>query len=482
MLVNAKTSIMLLLLMVTGLLLNTVSANDTGGHVLLLTIEEAIGPATEDYIERALNTAERENAKLVVIRMDTPGGLDTAMRGIIKSITSSPVPVVSWVAPAGSRAASAGTYILYASHISAMAPGTNLGAATPVAIGGISPTDKSKPESKPEKPDGADQGGKQGEVDDPAPAEAMDASKRKSINDAAAYIRGLAELHGRNQDWAEKAVREAASLHAGEALKLNVIDLIAADMPELLQKLNGREVSVLGNKLTLETEGLLVRELKPDWRSRLLSVITSPNIAYILMLVGIYGLILEFSNPGAVVPGTVGAIALLLALYALQLLPINYAGVALILLGIALMVGEAYQPSFGILGIGGVVAFIIGSVILIDTEVPGYGIDLSVILTFAISSVLVFVLLVGMAIKSRRRPVVSGAEQLIGANGLAMDDFDSDGMVFVHSESWEAKTNTPVEKDQQVRVTGLDGLTLSVEPVFEDKQAGKKASTTGEKS
>lgn len=482
MLVNAKTSIMLLLLMVTGLLLNTVSANDTGGHVLLLTIEEAIGPATEDYIERALNTAERENAKLVVIRMDTPGGLDTAMRGIIKSITSSPVPVVSWVAPTGSRAASAGTYILYASHISAMAPGTNLGAATPVAIGGISPTDKSKPESKPEKPDGADKGGKQGEVDDAAPAEAMDASKRKSINDAAAYIRGLAELHGRNQDWAEKAVREAASLHAGEALKLNVIDLIAADMPELLQKLNGREVSVLDNKLTLETEGLLVRELKPDWRSRLLSVITSPNIAYILMLVGIYGLILEFSNPGAVVPGTVGAIALLLALYALQLLPINYAGVALILLGIALMVGEAYQPSFGILGIGGVVAFIIGSVILMDTEVPGYGIDLSVILTFAISSVLVFVLLVGMAIKSRRRPVVSGAEQLIGANGLAMDDFDSDGMVFVHSESWEAKTNTPVQKDQQVRVTGLDGLTLSVEPVFEDKQAGNKASTTGEKS
>jgi len=491
MLVNAKTTIVLLLLMVTGLLLNTVSANDTGGHVLLLTIEEAIGPATEDYIERALNTAERENAKLVVIRMDTPGGLDTAMRGIIKSITSSPVPVVSWVAPTGSRAASAGTYILYASHIAAMAPGTNLGAATPVAIGGgFSPADKSKPlkpskENEPDKEDNQSNESKEGNEESAGesdPLENMDASKRKSINDAAAYIRGLAELHGRNQDWAEKAVRDAASLHAGEALKMNVIDLIAADMPELLQKLNGREVSVLDKKLTLETEGLLVRELKPDWRSRLLSVITSPNIAYILMLVGIYGLILEFSNPGAVVPGTVGAIALLLALYALQLLPINYAGVALILLGIALMVGEAYQPSFGILGIGGVVAFIIGSVILIDTEVPGYGIDLSVILTFAISSVLVFVLLVGMAIKSRRRPVVSGSEQLIGANGLAMDDFDSDGMVFVHSESWAAKTNAPVQRDQQVRVTGLDGLTLSVEPVFEGKQAGKKVSTTGEKS
>ena len=494
--VKAKTSIVLLLLMVTGLLLNTVSAtNDTGGHVLLLTIEEAIGPSTDDYIERALDTAARDKAKLVVIRMDTPGGLDTAMRGIIKNITSSPVPVVSWVAPTGSRAASAGTYIMYASHIAAMAPGTNLGAATPVAIGGgFSPGDKGNPlkpgkEKKSDKQDSENGDSKQADEENAGesdPLKNMDASKRKSINDAAAYIRGLAELRGRNVDWAEKAVRDASSLHAKEALEMNVIDLIAADMAELLSKINGREVSIEDKKIILETEGLLVRELKPDWRSRLLSVITNPNIAYILMLVGIYGLILEFSNPGAVVPGTVGAIALLLALYALQLLPINYAGVALILLGIALMVGEAYQPSFGILGIGGVVAFIIGSVILMDTDVPGYGIDLSVILTFAISSVLVFVLLVGMAIKSRRRPVVSGSEQLIGANGLALSDFDDDGMVFVHSESWEAKTSAPVQKDQRVRVTGLDGLTLSVEPVVEEKQASNKAnnkaSTTGEKS
>ena len=494
--VKAKTSIVLLLLMVTGLLLNTVSAtNDTGGHVLLLTIEEAIGPSTDDYIERALDTAARDKAKLVVIRMDTPGGLDTAMRGIIKNITSSPVPVVSWVAPTGSRAASAGTYIMYASHIAAMAPGTNLGAATPVAIGGgFSPGDKGNPlkpgkEKKSDKQGSENGDSKQADEENAGesdPLKNMDASKRKSINDAAAYIRGLAELRGRNVDWAEKAVRDASSLHAKEALEMNVIDLIAADMAELLSKINGREVSIEDKKIILETEGLLVRELKPDWRSRLLSVITNPNIAYILMLVGIYGLILEFSNPGAVVPGTVGAIALLLALYALQLLPINYAGVALILLGIALMVGEAYQPSFGILGIGGVVAFIIGSVILMDTDVPGYGIDLSVILTFAISSVLVFVLLVGMAIKSRRRPVVSGSEQLIGANGLALSDFDDDGMVFVHSESWEAKTSAPVQKDQRVRVTGLDGLTLSVEPVVEEKQASNKAnnkaSTTGEKS
>jgi len=472
MFVKTKVSVALLLLIAMGILLSSVSAQDTGRHVLLLTIEDAIGPATDDYIERALQTAARDQATLVVIRMDTPGGLDTAMRGIIKNIISSAVPVASWVAPSGSRAASAGTYILYASHISAMAPGTNLGAATPVAIGGLPSPDKGKP-GIPGKQDEAgktDEEGEADKADEAEPIEQMDTSKRKSINDAAAYIRGLAELRGRNQDWAEKAVREAVSLQASEALKLNVIDLIAVDLAELLQKANGREVSVLGKEITLETEGLVVRELEPDWRSRLLSVITNPNIAYILLLVGIYGLILEFSNPGAIVPGTIGAISLLIALYALQLLPINYAGVGLILLGVALMIGEAYQPSFGILGMGGVVAFVIGSVIMMDTEAPGFGIDLSVIVSFAISSALVFILLVGMAMKSRRRPVVSGSEQLIGANGVAIDDFDDTGTVFVHSEAWHARTAAPVHKDQDIRVTGMDGLTLDVEPVPENEQ------------
>jgi membrane-bound serine protease (ClpP class) len=424
---------------------------------MLLSIDDAIGPATDDYIDRALEKSVEEKARLVVIRMDTPGGLDTAMRGIIKNITSSPIPVVSWVAPTGSRAASAGTYILYASHVAAMAPGTNLGAATPVAVGGLPSADKDTPEQPVEKDS----------KDEAAPAEKMDASKRKAINDAAAYIRGLAELRGRNQEWAEKAVREAASLQASEALKMNVIDVIAADMAELLKKIHGMEVKVGEKTVTLDTEALVIRELEPDWRSRLLSAITNPNIAYILLLVGIYGLILEFSNPGAIVPGTVGAIALLLALYALQLLPINYAGFGLILLGLALMIGEAYQPSFGILGIGGLVAFVIGSVILMDTDVPGFGIDLSVILTFAITSALVFIALISMLVRTRRKPVVSGSEELVGANGVAMLDFDSTGTVFVHSESWQARTPVPLKKDQAVRVTGLDGLTLDVEPASE---------------
>jgi membrane-bound serine protease (ClpP class) len=438
---------------ITALLLNMVSADRAGHHALLLSIDGAIGPATEDYIERALISAGETQAELVVIRMDTPGGLDTAMRGIIKQITNSAIPVASYVAPTGSRAASAGTYILYASHIAAMAPGTNLGAATPVQLGGISPA-SSKEKDDDTKP-----------VAGKAPVDAGDAKQQKLINDAVAYIRGLAELHGRNQQWAEKAVREAASLQASEAMKLDVIDVIAVDMSDLLEQINNREVLVRGQKRTLHTSGLVIAQLDPDWRSRLLSVITNPNAAYILLLIGIYGLIFEFSNPGAIVPGTVGAICLLLALYAFQLLPINYAGVGLILLGVALMVGEAFQPSFGMLGIGGVIAFVIGSIILMDTELPGFGIDISVIITFTVSSVLMFVFIVGMAVKARRRPVVSGLEELIGGQATVIDDFVQSGAVTIHSETWQASSETPLHKGQKVKVTDLQGLTLQVEPL-----------------
>jgi membrane-bound serine protease (ClpP class) len=416
----------------------------SSGPVLLLSIDDVIGPATEDYVQRAMLQAQRQHASLVVIRMDTPGGLDTAMRGIIKEITNSYIPVATYVGPTGARAASAGTYILYASHVAAMAPGTNLGAATPVQLGGL--------------PGG--EGEKKGDS----------AMQRKIMNDAVAYIRGLAALHGRNADWAERAVTEAASLPAEQALKQNVIDLMAGNVNELLRKLDGRRIEVMGEERTLHTTGLTIQELQPDWRSRLLSVLTNPNVAYILMLIGIYGLIFEFSSPGAGLPGVAGAICLLLALYSFHLLPINYAGMALILLGVGLMVGEAFAPSFGVLGIGGTIAFIIGSVILMDTEAPGYGIDPSVIVVFTLTSVVMFIFIVGMAVKSRHRPVVSGMEELIGGEATVVDDFEHSGRVKIHSETWSAVTDQAMHKGQRVRVRGVDGLTLEVEPMDDATQ------------
>jgi membrane-bound serine protease (ClpP class) len=444
------------LLLALGLVAYGGAQEGPARHVLQLSVEGAIGPATEDYLGRALETAPGRGAELVVIRMDTPGGLDSAMRGIIKHITNSAVPVATYVAPTGARAASAGTYILYASHVAAMAPGTNLGAATPVQIGGGGPPGIGDRDKEPDQEKDKDKESSE----KPLP----DASKQKAVNDAVAYIRGLAELRGRNQDWAEKAVREAASLPASEALAQGVIDLIATGMSDLLAQIDGREVEVQGRSRTLQTAGLPVQSSAPDWRSRLLSVITNPNVAYILMLIGIYGLIFEFSNPGAIVPGTAGAICLLLALYSFQLLPINYAGIALILLGVALMVGEAFQPSFGVLGIGGVVSFAIGSVILMDTKAPGFGIDLSVIVAFSAISALMFIVVIGMAIKARRRPVVSGLEELVGGEAVVMEDFEGQGRVSIHSETWQAMSEGPLRKGQPVRVTGVKGLTLQVEP------------------
>lgn len=429
------------------------------GPILRLTIDDAIGPATADYLVRALDKAAQQRATLVVIRMDTPGGLDSSMRDIIKAISNSSVPVATYVAPSGARAASAGTYILYASHIAAMASGTNLGAATPVSLGGGGAPGPDQNRDKDETSDSKNK-------DKAAPVPSDETAKRnKVVNDAVAYIRGLAEIHGRNQDWAEKAVREGASLQASEALKLRVIDIVASGMADLLQQIDGRTVKLQDRSVTLRTAGMTVQDHAMDWRSRLLSVLTNPNVAYILMLIGIYGLIFEFSNPGAIVPGTVGAICLLVALYSLQLLPINYAGMGLILLGVALMVGEAFQPSFGILGIGGVIAFLIGSIILIDTDAPGYGINIGVIATFTAGSALVFIFIVGMAMRARRQPVVSGMEQLIGGTATVLHDFEQKGPVSIHSESWQAVSQTPLHKGEQVRVIGIEGLVLHVEPL-----------------
>jgi membrane-bound serine protease (ClpP class) len=408
--------------------------------VVVVPLEGAIGPSSAHFARRAIEQAASDGTQLVVLHMDTPGGLDTSMREIIKAILASRVPVAVFVAPSGARAASAGTFILYAAHLAAMAPGTNLGAASPVAIGG------------------GGTGSKDGKKDAP------DTLTRKATNDAVAYIRGLAELRGRNADWAERAVREAVSLPAHEALKLKVIDLVATDVPDLMTKLDRRSVTVLDQKKTLQTAGTGVRHVEPDWRTRVLGVITNPSVAYLLILVGIYALIFEFMNPGLIVPGVVGAIALLLALYALHLLPVNYAGLALILLGIAFMAGEAFLPSFGALGIGGIIAFVIGSVLLIeDTALPEFDIPYALIGGVAVASAAFLMLVLGMLARSRKQAVVSGREFLIGARAEALEDFEGEGWARVQGERWRVRAPGRVSRGQGFRVTRVRGLVLDVD-------------------
>lgn len=422
--------------------------------VVVLTVDGAIGPATADYIRQGLHRAEVADAQLVVLRMDTPGGLDTAMREIIKDILASPVPVATYVHPSGARAASAGTYILYASHIAAMTPGTNLGAATPVAIGGPGEAPGEPPEDEDREEERAEE-------------EPADALTRKQIEDATAYIRGLAQLRDRNVEWAEKAVREAVSLSASEAAEINVVDLVAEDIRDLLAQVDGRTLAVPLGEVTLATEGAELIAIDPDWRNRFLSTITNPSVAYILMLLGIYGLLLEFYNPGFMIPGVTGAISLLLALYAFHLLPISYVGMGLILLGVGFMTAEMMMPSFGILGMGGAVAFIIGSVMLMDTTAPGFTLPWPLIIGVTVVTVLFLAAVVGMALKARKRPVVAGNEHMLEAVGEALSDFDEQhrGWIRVHGESWRAQAQGPVAKGQKVKVTGVRGLELDVETI-----------------
>ena len=417
------------------------------GAIWVLDLDDAVGPATSDYLVRGMEKANLGGASLVVIRMNTPGGLDGAMRDIIEAILASPVPVATYVAPQGARAASAGTYILYASHIAAMAPATNLGAATPVAIGapgGIKPKGASEEE----------------DTEEPEGETAMD---RKMVNDAAAYIRGLAELRGRNQAWAELAVREASSLSANEALEQGVIDLVAKDLRDLARQLQGREIAMDDQSLVLDLENAAIYSLEPDWRTEFLATITNPSLVLILGMIGFYGIILEFYNPGSLVPGTVGVICLLLAGYALQLLPVNYAGLALLVVGIGLMVAEAMSPSFGILGSGGIVAFTMGGLLLFDSDVEAFRVGWPVLLSIGVVTAGFIIITISIALRMRKREVTTGVEQIIGSEGVVLADSNGQGQVRVSGEIWEARSESPLSRGDKVVVTAVDGLLLSVE-------------------
>lgn len=423
------------------ILLWSAFSSATTTKVVQLEIDGPIGVATADYLLSGIDHAEETSAELVVITIDTPGGLVKPMREIVQRILASSVPVAAYVTPAGARADSAGTYILLASHIAAMTPTTHLGAATPVPL----------VDGAPEEEDGEE------ETDS-----AMD---RKVVNDAVSYIRSLAERYGRNADWAEKAVTEAATLTAAEALEQNVIDFVAADRQELLALVDEFEVEVAGKPRVLSTSNTEIDVFEPNWRIRLLTVISNPEIVLILGLIGLYGLMYEGWNPGAIVPGVVGAICLLLAAYALQVLPVNYAGLALILVGVALMVAEAYAPSFGALGIGGIAAFIFGSIIMFDSDVPGFGISYAFVTGLGLVFAFLLIWLLSYLLKLRRRGAVSGAGSIVGGIAIAMEDFDDDGKVWLEGEAWHARSRAPVAKDEQLIVTRLDGLTLDVKPV-----------------
>jgi len=420
---------------------------------VVLRVDGPISPASADYVVRGIEQADSMHATAVVLELDTPGGLSSSMRDVIKAILASPVPVIGYVAPSGARAASAGTYILYACHVAAMAPATNIGAATPVALtgGGSVPLPASS-------------SGKSAE-----PGESTE--MRKVTNDAVAYIRALAERRGRNADWAEKAVRDAVSVSADEALKLHVVDLIAPDIPALLAEVDGRKVETATGSRVLQTRGARLETITPGVRSQFLGVIANPSVAYILLLLGLGGLVMEGMHPGGVLPGVVGAICLLLALYAFQLLPVNFAGLGLIVLGVILIVSEAFVPAYGVLGTGGVVSFVIGSVILMDTGVPGYGIALPAVVGIAIAAAAILAGIVWMAMRSHKRPVVSGREEMIGAIGEVVADFEGRGAVHVHGERWQARSEVPLERGQAVSVIAMHGLVLDVKPLVVPKEA-----------
>ncbi|HEX7124869.1 MAG TPA: nodulation protein NfeD [Thermodesulfobacteriota bacterium] len=400
--------------------------------VYLAVVDDAITPVTAAYIEEAIAAAELARAAALVVQLDTPGGLVSSMREIVKDILASKVPVMVYVGPPGAHAGSAGAFITIAAHVAAMAPGTNIGAASPVAAGG-------------------------GEIDE--------TMQKKIVNDAAAYIEGLARQRGRNAEWAVKAVREAASVQAEEAAKLNVVDFVAASVAEALDKADGRKVDVEGRKVVVRTKGARIVPFEMRWNLRVLSVLANPNLAYLLFLAGLAGLAIEFYNPGAILPGVTGAIALILAMFAFQVLPINWAGILLILVGLGLLIAEVKVASHGILGVGGVVALALGSIIFVDWSAPNYlRVSLLVVVPTVATLALGLLLIVGAAVRSQRRPAMGGEADLIGETGEALGPIAPEGKVFVHGEYWNARSATPIAAGERVRVTAVRGFVVEVEP------------------
>ncbi len=419
------------------------------GFVAGISLEGPIGPAAAEYFDNAAGRAINDGAVAIVVRLDTPGGLADSMRQIISTMLAAPIPVLGYVAPDGARAASAGTYILYASQVAAMAPATHLGAATPVSLGGSTPQNAGKPAAD-EKPAGNQ------------PPD--DAGSHKVLNDAIAYIRSLAQLRGRNAEWAEQAVRGAATLTASEAAAKQVIDFVAANTADLLDQADGRQVRVGDQVVRLAVKGLEVREYAPNWRSRFLAVITNPTMAYLLLLAGIYGLVLEALHPGAMLPGITGGICLLIGLYALQMLPVNYAGLALMVLGVGLLVAEAFTPTYGALGVGGIVAFVVGSIMLLDTSVPGYSVNLGVIGAISVSATALLATVLWLVMRSRRSHVVSGDQLMLDAHGRLLGPVEAGGyaQALVYGELWQVHSADALPAGTWVRVVRRDGLLLEV--------------------
>ncbi len=428
------------------------------GHALVLELDGAVSPATADYLIRGIETAHEDGAGLIILRMDTPGGLVTSTRDINRAILNSPVPVATFVSPSGARAASAGTFIMYASHLAVMAPGTSVGAATPVSLGGGGglPFQDDPAADDDDATDPENEARRSPEPSNPGMV--------KAINDAVAQIRTLAEIHGRNADWGERAVRDAATLTASAAVAENVADFTARDLTELLDLAHGRVVQLDGEDFVLDTEHLSIVMLEPDWRTQLLSIIADPNVALFLMIIGFYGIVFELLNPGALFPGTIGGISLILGMFALSILPFNLAGLALIGLGLLLVLAEAFSPSFGILGIGGAVAIVTGGLFLFDSEVPGLEPSIPALAAIAITSLGFSLLIARLGWKVHKRKVTTGSADLIGAKAVVQDWSAEKGHVFVHGERWNARADHTLEKGEDVIVTGIDGLVLKVIP------------------